>query len=176
MSESSQLCNSCGYGISSGAAFCENCGTARSHTAPEPIFAPSPSVISPPPTPGDGDVVGVLRYRQPSEADTQALREFQITTLTAGGIALFMFLVEILNRSPEFLLGWIVTGAFVAWRSFVTVQSLLRRGRYHEARHKLLLPAIANIVFLGVLPGLILLVGFFRSRRIEDAPPLRLDR
>jgi len=94
-----------------------------------------------------------------------------------GGVAaLVMLIIELGIRSPVLALGWIVTDIFVAWRCFVSVPHAVRQLRYHEARYKLLAPAILNILFLGVLPGVILLVAFFRSAGIENAPPLRFDR
>jgi hypothetical protein len=126
------------------------------------------------PTSAD-DVYAVLRHREPSPAEAQALREFQQTVRLAGLIALAMIFLELIFRSTN-LFGWIVGGAFVAWRSFVTVPRLVRKGRFHDARRKLLVPALINILGLAFVPGIVFLIAFFRSPRIEDAPPIQIDR
>jgi hypothetical protein len=165
-------CQTCGSDAGPGNSFCEICGQPLG--APAVVATSAPATV--PPTPGD--VAAVLRFRGPSEPATQALAILSRLTTLAGFVAVAMILIGLLlARSGINLFAlWLLAGAFVVWRSFISIPSDIRRLQYQEARHKLVAPAIVNILFLGILPGILLLVAYFRSRAVVDAPPLHLDR
>jgi hypothetical protein len=180
MGNPGETCKKCGAEARAGMKFCETCGASlveqTESTGTSQII--SQSADTPLPTPKPGDVAAVLRYREPTEPIMQSLKEMRLLANVAGAIAIVMIFIALSQGvigSVQYV-GWIISGVFIAWRIFVTLPSSIRKHRYHEARKSLIAPAIVNIIFLGFVPGIILLVAYFRSRAVEDAPPLHLDR
>ncbi len=173
MSYLAEVCNQCGAKLRPGTTFCESCGFAvtssgAARRGPSPGQPPGGPFPPPPPAAGTAAPSGRVQQREP--APSPALAQFRTIVIAAGAVALIMLLVEVGFRFPVLLAGWIGTGIFVAWRCFISVPSALKRQDYTIARRALLLPAILNIVFLGVIPGVIMLVAFFRSdaREMQD--------
>jgi Protein of unknown function (DUF2510) len=159
--ELSDSCARCGEAMRADTAFCESCGTARNSlltTAPHP---PTPVNMPISPFPN----VSAALTSTGGHLDFQSLgrREFRTITFAAGTLALIMLLLEVVIRSRFLLVGWVGSGLFIAWRAFVTIPSEMKNMNYTSARRKLLLPAALNIIFLGLLPGILFLVAFYRS-------------
>lgn len=179
MSWSMQTCGSCGAEAQPTNQFCETCGQfLRGATSPSRTPVPPPtgeqSMIAPEP----GDVAAVLRLRGPTEPAMLALAQLRDFVTAAGLIAVAMIIVGLLllHSGVNLLVPWLLAGVFVIWRSFVSIPAEIRHCQYHEARHKLIAPAVMNILFIGIVPGLLLFVAYFRSRILEDAPPFHLER
>jgi hypothetical protein len=166
VTEGGGTCSACGTTLDRGTAICHVCGANQGLSAvaeelPDPARQPTVVHTSQPPSPSRSYV-----QSSPATGVTQpasALAEFRITTMTAGVVAVVMLLIEIGIRSPFLFVGWFFSNIFVAWRCFVSVPHALNERDYTVARRMLLLPAALNIVTLTILPGALMLVGFFRS-------------
>lgn len=163
VTEGTRPCLKCGRPLRAGTRFCEGCGASLEAVPADPPPHPLPA-DSTPTAAGPSKPKGL---GAPSPADLGwrgALTEFRRSTYLAGSIAILMLVIEIGLRSRYLFLGWIVTSLFVAWRCFITVPIRLRRSEDDYARRAVLLPAVLNILFLGIVPGVVLLIAFFRSR------------
>jgi hypothetical protein len=172
MPSPARFCRRCGCETRSGTKFCERCGAALMDTGDAVA-----SAVPAPPQPGD--IVAVLRYRAPIDPAVTAAAHLRSLVRAAGLVAIAMGAVGLwMSSKGHFTLvgGWVISGAFVAWRAFVTIPMRMRALEWSEARRKLITPAVVNLVVLGVVPGLILLIAYFRSATLESAPPLLFER
>jgi len=169
MGESPRSCRNCGAALRPGVRFCEACGFLCDESMSSPGLMP----------PGHGPLAsaevpahdGRVTPPRAGHIDPSGqLAQFRVFTVAAGILAIAMILIELKIRVPILILGWIGSGILVAVRSLRSIPTALGRGDFARARQALLLPAVLNIITLGVLPGLILLAVFFRSdpRRIKS--------
>lgn len=174
MTEPSSSCPSCRAIIRTQIAFCEAC----SHKLAGDSFAdtPGPSPYMDPSLPAPGEVAGILMYRGTSEPAARALAAFRRQTQLAGAVALGLIIIARLFLPTSFFVAWLISGVFVAWRCFVRIPSAVRNVRYHQARRLALTTALINLILAGVITTVILLIAYFTSGAIEDAPPLHLSR
>ena len=161
------FCRKCGAALRPDTKFCEACGAVRGTATGLSTTDLGPPIPAPPPPSSAASHAAAHRVGRPEPGRSQALTEFRTITTTAGATAIIMLIIEIGIRSPILLVGWIATGLFVAWRCFISVPSALKRRDYTVARRALLFPAILNIISLGVIPGVLMLVAFFRSGNQE---------
>lgn len=166
-SSEDSFCRKCGAALRPDTKFCEACGAVRGTSTAPTTTSRGPASPAPPPPPTPAPLPATQGVGRPEPGRSQALAEFRAITAAAGATAIIMLIIEIGIRSPILLVGWIATGIFVAWRCFISVPSALKRADYTVARRSLLLPAILNIIFLGVIPGVLMLVAFFRSANQE---------
>jgi uncharacterized membrane-anchored protein YitT (DUF2179 family) len=125
---------------------------------------------------GPGDVAGVLTYRGPAEPAARALAAFRRQIQLAGAVAIGLVLIAWLFLPTSFFVAWLISGIFVTWRCFVRIPSAIRNVRYHQARRMALTTALINLIVAGVITTVFLLIAYFSSGAIEDAPPLHLQR
>lgn len=178
MNSPEPTCQHCGESPRPGITFCERCGSliGRSPTSAHPEGLPDPprpagNMSQPEP----GDIAAVLHYRAPNDPAVTAVNHFRLLVLVAGITMVTMAIIGG-TLSHGLLALWIISGAFVGWRCLVSVPSSLHHLRYHEARRKVLLPAFVSIGAVSVIPGVLLLVAYFTSKGMEDAPPFHLNQ
>lgn len=116
----------------------------------------------------------VLSVRDVQPGDAKRIDTFRGLVIAGAAVAGVMFLVQFLIHDLE-LWGWVVFGWWVAWRGVTSLRAA-GKGKMHEARQKLLIPAILSLLTLSFLPGLLYLTAYFYSASLENAPVLRLDR
>lgn len=171
--EPSPSCLACGAAARAETSFCESCGHSLAGDQVARTADPTPLG---PRIPVPRQVAGVLMYRGPSEPATLALAAFRRQMRLAGAVAVGLVLIAWLFLPTAFFVAWLISGVFVAWRCFVRIPYEIRNIRYHQARRMALTTALINLILAGGFASVLLLIAYFRSGAIEDAPPLYLQR